>query len=116
MQSSIFDRAKAVISPALIEEHFSSPGAEWRMTSRGREYYTLNPLRGDRSIGSFAISESGLYYDYADNSFRGDFIDLLAKKNSITNKEAAELMEMELLDHVIIGDGIYVSLNERGFI
>lgn len=31
-------------------------------------------------------------------------------------KEAAELMEMELLDHVIIGDGIYVSLNERGFI
>ena len=31
-------------------------------------------------------------------------------------KEADELMEMELLDHVIIGDGIYVSLNERGFI
>ena len=98
MQSSIFDRAKAVISPALIEEHFSSPGAEWRMTSRGREYYTLNPLRGDRSIGSFAISESGLYYDYADNSYKGDFIDLLAKKNSITNKEAAELILGESSD------------------
>ena len=30
--------------------------------------------------------------------------------------KAAKLLDMEVLDHVIIGDGIYVSLHERGVI
>ena len=30
--------------------------------------------------------------------------------------KAAKLLDMVVLDHVIIGDGIYVSLNERGAI
>lgn len=30
--------------------------------------------------------------------------------------EAAELLDMEVLDHVIIGDGIYISLHDRGIV
>lgn len=33
-----------------------------------------------------------------------------------TFAKAAKLLDMEVLDHVIIGDGIYVSLHERGVI
>ena len=35
---------------------------------------------------------------------------------AITFAKAAKLLDMEVLDHVIIGDGIYVSLHERGVI
>lgn len=30
--------------------------------------------------------------------------------------EAAKLLDMEVLDHVIIGDGIYISLHDRGIV
>jgi putative DNA primase/helicase len=81
----IFDEARRRISRGIIERYLHQPGAHWK----GNEYWTLNPLRDDRHIGSFHISEIGQWFDHANNE-GGDLIDLLCMRHNITKKEAAE--------------------------
>lgn len=85
MEKNIFDIANRCISPHLIERYFRTEKAYWK----NGEYWTLNPLRPDSHIGSFSISESGLYSDFASGD-NGNFIDLIAKHFRIEKKEAAE--------------------------
>jgi len=73
------------VSGQVIESLFSSPGAYWE----NGEYWTLNPTRGDRGIGSFSISEAGLWHDFADDT-SGDLVSLLVAIRGCTKKEAAE--------------------------
>lgn len=81
----LFERARAVISRGLIERYFLSPGAKW---DKG-EYWTLNPLRNDKSIGSFHISESGQWYDHATQE-GGDIIEMLSKRDGMSLPDAAK--------------------------
>lgn len=85
MKQDIFETAREHISPGLIERMFSTQKAKWDKN----EYWTLSPLRDDRSIGSFHISESGLFYDHATGE-KGDFIDLVCAKYKMTKRQAAE--------------------------
>jgi len=81
----VFEQARAVISASLIESLLNAPNAEWR----GDEYWTLNPTRGDSNIGSFSISQEGLWHDFASNE-SGDLITLISESQNISKKEAAE--------------------------
>lgn len=85
MTNDLFHQARQAISRSLIERVLHQPGARWE---KG-EYWTLNPLRNDRSIGSFHISESGQWFDHATDS-GGDLIDLIAEKQGITKLDAAK--------------------------
>ena len=53
---------------------------EFDVTTRSIRFYEdqglLNPTRGDHNIGSFSISEAGLWHDFADDT-SGDLVDLL---------------------------------------
>jgi len=84
-RADIFDLARRSITPALIEILF--PGGKWE---RG-EYWTLNPLRTDKTPGSFSISETGLYNDFS-SADKGDLISLVSKARGITPAEAAALI------------------------
>lgn len=95
MTDSIFTRAKERISRATIERYFYAPGAQWKQGARGMEYFTLNPLRDDREIGSFSIREDGVYGDFADPSCTGDLISLLAATQGCTALEAARILADE---------------------
>jgi len=88
-----FQEARNRISPSLIEEYFSVNGAYW---SRG-EYFTLCPFRGDKTIGSFHISESGEWFDHAIGE-GGDFINLVARAKNISDLEAAKLIAGNLYE------------------
>lgn len=89
MSNNIFKQAKSCINKTIIEHYFSCSGAKWK----GSEYWTLNPLRNDKNIGSFHISNKGLYVDHVDsNSFSGDIIDLLSKRDNISKLEAAKII------------------------
>jgi putative DNA primase/helicase len=79
----IFATARAAVNPTLIENFF--PGGKWD----GDEYWTLNPTRSDKHVGSFSISREGLWKDFSDNS-GGDIISLISEVNHISLKEAAE--------------------------
>ena len=83
--SGVFDQARACISPALVEAMFGSPGAYWA----GGEFWTLNPARADGAIGSFSISDAGLWHDFASGE-SGDAISLIVKRDRCTKIEAAE--------------------------
>lgn len=85
MTDDIFKKAREAISPGLIERMFSSAKSKWE---KG-EYWTLSPLRSDKSIGSFHISENGLYIDHATNE-SGDLIDLVCAKHNMSKHQAAE--------------------------
>jgi len=80
---SIFTEAKRYVTRAFIETNFGVPGAHWR----GGNYWTLNPAREDREIGSFSIREDGVWYENIDGS-HGDVFDLLAVK---TGRSAVEI-------------------------
>lgn len=80
-----FTEARRRISRGLIEKYLSTPGAYWK----GDEFWTLNPLRTDKHIGSFHISDIGQWYDHAINQ-GGDLIELLSKRDGLTLKQAAE--------------------------
>lgn len=82
---SIFDDAKRSISKGLIERYFNAEKAYWK----NGEYWTLNPLRSDKKIGSFSISENGFYNDFATGE-SGGFIDLISQHFNLSKKEAAE--------------------------
>lgn len=83
--SDIFNQARSYLRPSLIEHYFGVSGAYWE---KG-EFHTLNPLRPDNNIGSFSISEGGLYKDFASKE-KGDFIDLLSKRDNLSLRETAE--------------------------
>lgn len=82
---SIFDQANRSINKSLIEQYFGVEKAYWK----AGEFWTLNPLRVDRNIGSFSINEHGLYKDFASQD-TGSLINLLCKKHGLSKKEAAE--------------------------
>lgn len=81
----LFETARRSISRSIIERYLHQPGAHWK----DDEYWTLNPLRGDKHIGSFHISAIGQWFDHAINE-GGDLIELLSKRDGLTLKAAAE--------------------------
>lgn len=85
MKDDIFKTARECISKGLIERMFYSQKAKWEKN----EYWTLSPIRNDKTIGSFHISDKGQYFDHA-TSEGGDLIDLVCKKHSFTQRQAAE--------------------------
>ena len=85
MNDDIFEQARGLIGPGVIEHFLSCPGAYWK----AGEYWALNPARGDSSIGSFSISETGAWYDFSGGE-GGDLIDLLVAWRGGSALEAAE--------------------------
>lgn len=86
---SLFDDARARITPALIERYFFVDGAKWV----NGQFVTLSPLRPDSHIkaGTFSINEQGLYHDKATQD-GGDFFELLAGAYNIATTEAAKMI------------------------
>jgi hypothetical protein len=84
-KTRVFEQARAAIGRGVVEHFTNAPGAEWR----GSEFFTLNPIRGDSNIGSFSISELGLWHDFADDS-SGDLIDLIVATGAKDKRAAAE--------------------------
>ena len=72
MSTQLFEEARNRINASLIESMLSAPGAYWQ----NGQYITLNPLRSDKSVGSFSISGAGLWYDHATKE-GGDLIDIV---------------------------------------
>ena len=91
-KNPVFDLARGKASPELIERLFNSPGAYWA----GDEFWTLNPTRGDSSIGSFSINgRTGMWSDFAGDG--GDLISLLVESGRAESKvKAAELIVLAL--------------------
>ena len=88
---NVFELAKQCITRSLVENFFHAPGAYWR----GSEFWTLNPLRPDSSVGSFSVNvDTGTYFDFSDQS-KGDIISLTADTRHVSKKEAAELIAGE---------------------
>ena len=85
MKNPIFDQARAAFSTHIVEVFTGSEGAYWNAD----EFFTRNPTREDRSIGSFHISSSGTWYDHATGE-GGDLIDLVSKRDGCTLAQAAE--------------------------
>jgi len=81
----IFEHARGCINRWLIESLFRAPGARWDE----EEYWTLSPLRSDKSIGSFHINISGQYYDHASGD-GGDLIKLVSLSSNVDLKVAAQ--------------------------
>jgi hypothetical protein len=54
-------------------EQLKAPGAYWD----GSEFFTLNPLRNDKHVGSFSVNaDTGKFYDFADGT-RGHISQLM---------------------------------------
>lgn len=83
--AGIFDQARESITASIVEQLTTSAGAYWQ----AGEFWTLSPLRADKTIGSFSISEAGLWCDLASGE-KGDLIDLIQAMRSCTKKQAAE--------------------------
>jgi putative DNA primase/helicase len=81
----IFEQARSLINAALIESLFTVPGAYWG----NGEFWTLNPIRGDSNIGSFSITEDGLWHDFAGGD-SGDLVDMFVEWKNISKVEAAK--------------------------
>lgn len=60
---------------------------------RGTEYFSLNPKRHDRSLGSFKINVStGKWGDFATDDTGGDLISLVAYLKGLRQSDAARLL------------------------
>jgi putative DNA primase/helicase len=81
----LFEQARSLINSTIIENLFSCPGSYWE----NGEFWTLNPTRSDSNVGSFSITDEGLWHDFA-GSDSGDLIDLLVEWKNITKVEAAK--------------------------
>ena len=81
----LFERARQAITRGLIERYLLIPGAHWK----GNEFWTLNPNRPDKHIGSFHISDIGQWFDHAIEQ-GGDLIEIISKRDGLTLKQAAE--------------------------
>ena len=84
MQSSIFERARPLITRSYIENQFSAPGSHWK----GNSFWTLNPTRDDSEIGSFSIREDGKWFDHATYT-GGDVFDLISIRDSLPAADVA---------------------------
>lgn len=73
---TLFDRAKARIDRAFIQETY--PGGKWQ----GSEYWVCSPLRSDKNPTSFSIRNDGLWNDLATQE-SGNFFQLLQKTHNI---------------------------------
>ncbi len=87
MPQQLFATAKNRINSNLIESLFLGQGSHWE----NGEFWTLSPIRTDSNIGSFSISETGLYHDFATDE-SGDLIDLLVKSRSLSTQDVAKLI------------------------
>jgi len=79
----IFKLAKKSVNRRVIENLF--PGGEWK----GKEYWCRNPLREDKTPGSFSIRDDGVWHDFATND-SGDIITLVARSYGIKPFDAAK--------------------------
>lgn len=103
MQSSIFERARPLITRSFIESQFAAPGSHWK----GDNFWTLNPTRDDREIGSFSIREDGKWFDHATYT-GGDVFDLIATRDGVHAVDVAR----ELAGEREEGDPTYSSPKE----
>ena len=71
----LFSHARSAVTRSWIEMNFRTSGSYWD----GKEYYTLSPFRADKTVGSFSISDTGWYSDFADPHTAGDVFQLLEK-------------------------------------
>ena len=107
---NIYKEAERCITPHLIESYFKAHGSKW---VKG-EYWTLSPLRTDKSVksGTFSISENGLWKDLATGE-GGNFIQLVSKKYGISKKEAAEKIIADSGGTVTDGDKLVTSEHHK---
>lgn len=69
------------------------PGGE----TKGKEYVSRNPTRGDRKAGSFSINTgTGAWSDFATNDRGGDPVSLFAYINGLSQPEAARALAEKL--------------------
>lgn len=80
---------RAAVARALILLLAWLPGGRLH----GREYIVRNPLRHDRSTGSFCINtRTGRWADFATGDRGSDLIALLAYLRGISQSEAARIV------------------------
>ena len=82
----LFEDARALISPAVIEAYFKAGDARWR----GDEFYTLSPLRQISVKNTFSIAAMA-WKDHATGD-GGDFIDLLSAAHNISKRTPREIV------------------------
>lgn len=73
--------------------------ADWLPDGKrtGKEYWPINPVRGDRSPGSFSINmHTGTWYDFASGDKGGDLVSLLAYLHGSRQWEAAKAIAHQL--------------------
>ena len=85
MNESVFDKARASVNRGFVEARFHASGAHWK----GNNYFTINPMRTDGTVGSFNIREDGTWYEFLDGS-HGDIFDLLA---AVEGRAAVEIAQ-----------------------
>lgn len=66
-------------------------------TRKGKEYWAINPVRGDRTPGSFSIDcQTGKWHDFASGDKGGDLISLLAYLRGWRQIDAARFIAGQL--------------------
>src|SRR5690606_19581451 len=66
-------------------------------TRKGKEYWPINPVRGDRQPGSFSISTTtGTWHDFASGDKGGDLVSLMAYLRGCRQMDAARMIAAQL--------------------
>lgn len=66
-------------------------------TRKGKEYWAINPVRGDRKQGSFSINlHTGKWHDFASGDKGGDLVSLLAYLRGCRQVDAACIIAGQL--------------------
>jgi putative DNA primase/helicase len=66
-------------------------------TRKGKEYWAINPVRGDRKPGSFSINlHTGKWHDFASGDKGGDLVALLAYLRGCRQIDAARIIAGQL--------------------
>jgi putative DNA primase/helicase len=66
-------------------------------TRKGKEYWSTNPVRGDRKPGSFSINlHTGKWHDFASGDKGGDLVSLLAYLRGCRQIDAARIIAGQL--------------------
>ncbi|MBK3446018.1 toprim domain-containing protein [Pseudomonas lactis] len=83
--------AALAVAPSLLADWL--PGGKLR----GHEYWPINPVRGDRTPGSFSVNMlTGAWHDFASGDKGGDLVSLLAFLQGCRQGEAARLIAHHL--------------------
>ena len=90
---NIYKQAERCITPHLIESYFKAHGSKW---VKG-EYWTLSPLRTDKSIKSGTFSISEMDYGKTLQQGRGVILFSLFLKNMVYQKKKRrkKLLQMQ---------------------